>query len=175
MTELVGSPETREATTVFARGAGVFFVHKMFPGARPREFPPTGYRPTWCCSFPMLATPAPTWRTKALRLGLALGIALLLQVIGLVVAIKSIWATQLGAFSLQHYGAVRRTLYNFLDAFFQAWDTQLFPVAIWAGIHFRQLLAWRRAPVPVETVATVPPAAPKPQTNAQRRRERRRT
>jgi hypothetical protein len=39
-----------------------------------------------------------------------------------------------------YWSPAARTIYQFLDAFFQSFDTQLFPVAIWAGIHFRQLL-----------------------------------
>jgi hypothetical protein len=38
------------------------------------------------------------------------------------------------------YIRVERSLGKFTDAFFQSFDTQLFPVVIWAGVHFRQLL-----------------------------------
>jgi len=87
----------------------------------------------------MLATPAPTWGVKAKRLALALVIALALQVFDVVVTIKATYATTFaGAFS-----PFMTRVYQFLDAFVQSWDTQLFPFAIWAGIHFRQLLPAR--------------------------------
>jgi hypothetical protein len=87
----------------------------------------------------MLATPAPSWGVKARRLALALAIALALQVFDVVVSIKAAYATAFaGAFS-----PFMTRLYQFLDAFVQSWDTQLFPFVIWAGIHFRQLLPAR--------------------------------
>ena len=39
-------------------------------------------------------------------------------------------------FSAQHYGNFARTFYEFTDAFFQSFDTQLFPVAIWALVGY---------------------------------------
>jgi hypothetical protein len=147
--ELVGSAATRGATTVFARGEGIFFAHKMFPGAQPPGIPADWVQANMVLLIPlMLATPAPSMKVRIIRLVLALAAALLLQVVGLVITIKSTWASQLGHFSALHYGWLQRKAYNFLDAFFQAFDTQLFPFVIWAGIHFRQLLALRpRRPV----------------------------
>jgi hypothetical protein len=169
-TELVGGAATRGATTVVARGEGIFFTHKMFPGAHPPGIPADWVQANMVLLIPlMLATPAPSLKVRAIRLLLALGAALLLQVIGLVITIKSTWASQLGAFSAQHYTWLQRKLYNFLDAFFQAFDTQLFPFVIWAGIHFRQLLALRpRRPAPSE--APRKPAV----SRAERRRQTRR-
>jgi hypothetical protein len=101
----------------------------------------------------MLATPAPTWRVRFSRLALAFAIALALQVIDVIVGIKSFYAA-----TLQGYCSpwVAKT-YQFLDAFFQSWDTQLFPFAIWAGIHFKQLVGNRLQPdTPNEPIATPP-------------------
>ena len=89
----------------------------------------------------MLATPAPTWRARFGRLGMALRVALFLQVLDIIVAIKVFYASTFPGY----WSHTRDKVYQFLDAFFQSWDTQLFPFAIWAGIHFRQLL---RAPAP---------------------------
>ena len=142
-TELFGSEQTRLATTVFSRGDGIFFMHKVFPGYAPPGIPGDWVQANMVLLLPlMLATPAPDWRTRFVRLGIALFAAMALQVLGLVIAVKVTWASGLGAFSLAHYGATPRKFYQFADAFFQSFDTQLFPVAIWAGVHFRELLAW---------------------------------
>ena len=60
----------------------------------------------------------------------------MLQVFDVVVGIKSFYASTFpGVFK-----SFASEVYQFLDAFVQSWDTQLFPFAIWAGINFRQLL-----------------------------------
>jgi len=84
----------------------------------------------------MLATPAPTWRTRFLRFAVALLAALALQVVDVVVAIKVFYAEAFRGY----WSPWARSAYQFLDAFFQSFDTQLFPFAIWAGIHFRLLV-----------------------------------
>ncbi|MEO8604126.1 MAG: hypothetical protein ABI629_16240, partial [bacterium] len=119
----------------------------------------------------MLATPAPTWGSKAKRLGIALAVALVLQVFDVVVSIKADYAvTFAGAFS----PFMTRT-YQFCDAFVQSWDTQLFPFAIWAGIHLRQLLPARlqtAPPGPAPRPAAAAQSAPG--SRAERRRQERR-
>ena len=110
----------------------------------------------------MLATPAPTWKARFIRLGLALGVALVLQVFDVVVAIKSFYSTTFAG----TFNAFSGRLYQFLDAFVQSWDTQLFPFLIWAGIHLRQLLP--------EGLIKEPAPAPAPAgRRAQRRRQAR--
>ncbi len=153
-TELFGPPPTRAATTVFAQGRGIFFVHRMFPHLHPPGIPADWVQANMVLLIPlMLATPAPTWRARFVRLGIAVGVAMALQVIGLVVAIKSTWAWQLGGFSFEFYSNTQRTIYQFTDAFFESFDTQLFPVVIWAGVHFRQLIRWVQPKVPEPAVA----------------------
>ncbi|MDX2165925.1 MAG: hypothetical protein SF182_02635 [Deltaproteobacteria bacterium] len=117
----------------------------------------------------MLATPAPTWGVKAKRLGLALAIALVLQVFDVVVSIKASYATAFpGAFN-----PFMTRVYQFFDAFVQSWDTQLFPFVIWAGIHFRQILP-QRLLTPATGEAQRAPAAPDGLSRAERRRQIRR-
>ena len=140
-TELLGPAATRHATTVLTRGNGIFFVHRLFPGVEPPGVPADWVQANMVLLIPlMLATPAPNLKVRLGRLAGAIGIALALQVVGLVVTIKTTWASDLGEFSFLYYSAFERTLYQFLDAFFQSFDTQLFPVVIWAGIHFRGLM-----------------------------------
>ena len=176
LTELVGDEATRNATTVVVQdrgeqGVGIFFFHRLFPQQRWPGVPADWVQANMVLLIPlMLATPAPSIGVRLRRLGIALVIALLLQVFGVVVAIKSTWASVLGP---AHYGWLQRKVYNFLDAFTQAFDTQLYPFAIWAGVHFRQLVGGLRRVAPAP--APAPAAAPRPQptTKSRKRREQR--
>ncbi len=132
------------------------------------RIPPQGIPAEWVMAnlvllIPlMLATPAPSWGAKAARLALAVGIALVLQVFDVVVGIKAFYAATFpGVWS----PFMART-YQFLDAFVQSWDTQLFPFVIWAGIHLKELLPTAAGPA----TATAAPPAPR----AERRRQGRR-
>ena len=165
-TELFGTDQTRLATTVFLdrNTDGIFFTHKFFPGYMPPGVPGDWVQANIVLLVPlMLATPAPDLRTRLLRLALALALALGLQVLGLVFTIKVTWSSGLGPFSMAHYNDTQREFYGFADAFFESFDTQLFPVAIWAGIHFRPLLAW---------VQKKKEEAPPPQPRVERERRR---
>jgi len=114
----------------------------------------------------MLATPVVTWRERFVKLGLALLLAVVLQVFDVVVGIKAYYAANVrGAF-----GPIATEVYQFLDAFVQSWDTQLFPVAIWGAVNFRQLLP-ERLFAPRASEPAPRPAAPLPR--AERRRQRR--
>jgi len=114
----------------------------------------------------MLATPAATWRERFVKLAIALLIAVVLQVIDVVVGIKIYYASMFPGL----WSPFAIEMYQFLDAFFQSWDTQLFPFAIWAGVNFRQLL-------PERMFAAAPRAAAAPPsgTRAERRRLQRRS
>ena len=110
----------------------------------------------------MLATPVATWRERFGKLGLALLIALVLQVFDVVDRIKAFYAATFRGL----WGPFATKMYQFLDAFVQSWDTQLFPFVIWAGINFRQLLPERlfapggaaaRARTPAAARRTPPP------------------
>jgi len=105
----------------------------------------------------MLATPAVSYRQRFTRLGVALAIALALQVLDITMTVKALYAS----FPPAGYGALSRRVYQFADAFSEALDTQLFPFAIWAGIHLKQLLG--RAP-------RVP--APEPRKGRERKKGR---
>ncbi len=177
LTELSTDPLWRTGTTLVARGTAIFYSHRNFAAFDP-PLPPQGIPAEWVMAnlvllVPlMLATPAPSWRARFGRLAAALVVALVLQVADVVVAIKVFYAgTFRGYWSRRAYN-----VYQFLDAFFQSWDTQLFPFAIWAGIHFRQLLGSRSAaaqPCGEAPAPTGTPPPPKPPTRAQRRRAQR--
>jgi hypothetical protein len=158
-TELLISPQ-RSLTAIF------YFHRTLF---QQYQIPPQGIPAEWVMAnlvllVPlMLATPARTWRERVGKLAVALLAALVLQVADVVVGIKAFYsATFHGMWS-----AFATRIYQFLDAFFQSWDTQLFPFAIWAGVNFRQLLPERLFPSP-------PPAATAPTASrAERRRQQR--
>lgn len=97
----------------------------------------------------MLAVPAASWSQRFKRLGLALLLAVALQVVDVIVTVKSLYASYPPA----GFGNLSRRLYQFGDAFAQAFDTQLFPFAIWAGIHFRQLLGLQPVVTPTPHVS----------------------
>lgn len=171
-TEIIGDAKTRRATSVIVRdtgqGQGIFFSHRLFPQQHWPGVPADWVQANMVLLIPlMLATPAPSLPVKLKRLAIALATALLLQVVGVVVVIKSTWASVLGP---AHYGWLQRKVYHFLDAFTQAFDTQLFPFAIWAGIHFRQLVGLGRRLAPAPATA---PVAPRRAPRARRRRARR--
>jgi len=175
LAELSTDPLWHGGTTLVTRGTAIFYTHRNFAAFDP-PIPPQGIPAEWVMAnlvllVPlMLATPAPSWRARFTRLGMALGVALVLQVADVVVAIKVFYASTFrGYWSRGAYD-----FYQFLDAFFQSWDTQLFPFAIWAGIHFRQLLGSRTAAEPPSGVTRSHPSAPlppQPTTKAKRRRK----
>jgi hypothetical protein len=152
-------------------GAPIFYNHRNFaatnPQISPQHIPAEWVMANLLLLIPlMLATPAPTWRLRFSRLALAFGIALFLQVLDVIVGIKSFYATTFQGY----WSPWSAKVYQFLDAFFQSWDTQLFPFAIWAGIHFKQLIGNRlQGEAPDE-----PAAAPSGEGRAERRRKRKR-
>jgi hypothetical protein len=152
LTEISRDPNLNQATTMWVRGTGIFYVHRLFPQVHPPGIPAEWVQANLVLLIPlMLATPARSYGQRFGRLGLALGIALFLQVVDLTVTVKSFYASQLGTYSQYYYSSGARHVYQFADAFAESMDTQLFPFAIWAGIHFNQLLG---------RAGTVTPPAP---------------
>lgn len=156
----------RSPTAIF------FFQNALFParGLQPQGIPAEWVMANLVLLIPlMLATPAPTWRARFGKLGLAVFIALVLQVADVVIGIKSFYAaTFRGAWS-----PFATAVYQFLDAFVQSWDTQLFPFIIWAGVNFRQLLPERLFAAPAS--APQREARPPTESRAERRRRQRRS
>ncbi len=86
----------------------------------------------------MAATPAPSRAKKAKRIALAFGLVLAWQVLDVCLAIQFGYATQLDPGS---YSARARYVYALLTNLAMYVDTQVVPFVIWAGIHFRELVA----------------------------------
>ena len=164
LTEWSSDPNRHHVTSMWVRGTAIFYAHRLFPTLHPPGIPAEWVQANLVLLIPlMLATPAASYRQRFARLGLALGIALVVQVLDIAVTVKSFYAGEFGPY--MQYGATRRWLYQFADAFTESMDTQLFPFAIWAGIHFNQLLG---RPRPVAPVAA-PPPTPRTTRAAKRR------
>jgi hypothetical protein len=147
----------------------IFFHHTGFErlGISPQGIPAEWVMANLVLLLPlMLATPAPSWRVRLTRLAIAFVAALCLQVVDVMLAVKSFCAEAL------HWGPLTTRFYKAFDAFFQSWDTQMFPFAIWAGVHFRELIGMRLgASQPAEEKAPVA-AATAPPRAARRRKKR---
>lgn len=145
LTEISSDANLHRISEVWVEGTGIFYRNRLFPELRPPGIPAEWVQANLVLLIPlMLATPAPTWASKAKRFTLAIVLALVLQVLDLVLTIKAFHAFDLPNSHLA-YGNLQREVYGFADAFAQSMDTQLFPFVIWAGIHFRQLIG-RPAP-----------------------------
>lgn len=157
--ETSSDPNLHRVSEVRVDGGGIVYRNRLFPEVQPPPIPADWVQANLVLLIPlMLATPAATWRRKGARLALALAIAVGLQVVGVALTIKAFQAFDLEAYSYHYYGDLERSIYGFADAFAQSMDTQLFPVVIWAGIHFRQLFRFpvevakpRRGPKPKRT------------------------
>jgi hypothetical protein len=170
LSELSFDPVWRTGTTILTKGTGIYYTHRNFPAG----IEPQGIPGDWIMANVvllvalMLATPAPTWRARAGRFVLALVLVLVLQVVDIVVAIKVAYA---GLF-YGYWSVWARKTYQFVDAFFQSFDTQLFPFAIWAGIHFRELIALGK-PASTDECAPERTKGEKSAPRTERRREKR--
>jgi len=171
LTEISSDPNLSQVTEMGVRETSegrpaIYYRNRLFPQVE------DGIAAEWLQAglvllIPlMLATPARSHAQRIGRLGLALGIWVVLQVLDITVTVKFFYATQLGQYSGAYYSNTARFLYGFANAFTQAMDAALFPFAIWAGIHFKQLLG-RDQPLPAApgapaAVAQTPPPKPVP-------------
>jgi len=156
--ETSSDPNLHRVSEVRVDGGGIFYKNRLFPEWQPPAIPAEWVQANLVLLIPlMLATPAVTWGRKAKRMALALTIALALQVVDIVMTIKAFHAYDLEAYSYHYYSDFERSIYGFADAFAQSMDAQLFPFAIWAGIHFRQLIQ----PQAPQAVATKPNTTPR--------------
>lgn len=173
LSEFSLDPDWSHGTTLLRsprHPTGIFYQHPQFERL-PTPLPPQGIPAEWVMAnlvllVPlMLATPAPSWRKRFTRLALALAIALVVQVVDVVIAIKAFYSSVF----TQHWGDFSRQVWGMLDAFVQGFDTQLFPFVIWAGIHFRELVGSNDATAPAHAPARAA-AGTAEATRAERRR-----
>ncbi|GBD25093.1 hypothetical protein HRbin30_00408 [bacterium HR30] len=127
-------------THVWSAGTTLFFWPR---GYQPPNTPPSIaaewiHANTILLLALMVATPASTWSAKIKRSALAFLFVLLWQVLDVTLAIQFGYATQLDPHSYTASTRYRLALFTNLAMYL---DTQIVPFMIWAGIHFRQLLA----------------------------------
>ena len=163
LTESSSDPNLYHVTIMRVQGTSIFFQHRLFPQVHLNAIEGDWVQANLVLLIPlMLATPAPTYRKRFARLALALALAFVLQVLDLVVTVKAIYAHALGSYSAHYYSGAARTLYGFAYAFTYAMDNQLFPFAIWAGIHFNQLVGRQPPAAPAAAVPGTSSPAPGP-------------
>jgi len=162
LTEISGDPQLNQVTEMEVRQTtegrpGIMYRHRLFP-EKIQGIPAEWVQANMVLLIPlMLAIPAVSYRQRWMRLGVALSIAIIVQVLDISVTVKSFYAHELGVYSYYYYSPWLRRVYQFGDSFVQGMDTQLFPFAIWAGVHFNQLLG--RRPAAATPVQQTPPAA----------------
>ena len=87
-----------------------------------------------------LAVPRVPWRRKLENLGWAVLITIFFDILLIFFYVKFVYATQLGAWSLEHYGAFSRNFWglgkHLLDLPFKF----SLPVLLWAGFYFNDLM-----------------------------------
>ncbi len=160
LTEFSRDPHWHQVTQIWVKGTAIFYAHRLL-AMEPQGIPAEWVQANLVLLIPlMLATPARSYKERFGRLGLALVIALALQVLDIAVTVKSFYASQVGG-----YSDLARWWYQLGDAFAESMDTQLFPFAIWAGIHFNQLLG--RTPN-----SAAPAASPPAQGHVSRRKRK---
>lgn len=90
-----------------------------------------------------LAVPEVPWRRRLGNLGWALLISVFFHIALVFFWVKFAYATQLGSWSLEHYGAFARNFFglgkHLLDLPFKL----AFPLVLWAGFYYRLLLPER--------------------------------
>jgi len=127
-------------TVVWSEGTSLFF----WPRGIPLPHRPPAIAAEWIQANSILllalmaATPAPDRTSKAKRLAVAVGLLLAWQLCDILLAIKFGYATQLDPTA---YTERARYFYAFATNLAMYVDTQIIPFAIWAGIHFRELVA----------------------------------
>ncbi len=94
-----------------------------------------------------LAMPRPWSRPQAERLVMGWCVLLGLQTLNLVFHVKFIYATALGDWSLQHYSAVSRNIYGFLQYFTDLPGRFASPFLIWIGFNWDQVMGMISADV----------------------------
>jgi len=100
-----------------------------------------------------LGTPGPTWRKRLADLGTALVITAFFHIALVVFWVQFTYATQLGAWSAEHYGAVARNVWGLGKHVLDLPIKLAFPLILWAAFYLDRLL-----PAPSTKGSHQPPA-----------------
>jgi hypothetical protein len=84
-----------------------------------------------------LGVPGIPWREKLGNLGVALLVAVFFHLFLLLFLVKSVYATELGAWSLTHYGPFARNAYGLAEHLFDLPFKLALPLVLWAAFYLR--------------------------------------
>jgi len=104
-----------------------------------------------------LALPRPWSRRQLQRLLMGWSVLLLSQSLNLAFHVKFLYASGLGEWSLQHYSAVARNAYGYLQYFTDLPGRFAFPFLIWLGFNWDEVMALLAAPVETDGRARTEP------------------
>ena len=90
-----------------------------------------------------LAVPGISWRERLAALGWALLAAFGYHLLLVLFWVKFVYATQLGAWSVEHYGPFARNFWGLGKHLLDLPLKLAFPFALWAAFHVRRLLPRR--------------------------------
>jgi hypothetical protein len=95
-----------------------------------------------------LAVPRVPWRERLGHLGWALLVTVFFDIFVVFSKVKVAYATQLGNWSLEHYGPLARNAWGLLHHLLDLPFKLALPFALWAAFYLPLLLTSREAPAP---------------------------
>jgi hypothetical protein len=87
-----------------------------------------------------LAVPGVPWRERLSNLGVALVVTALFHLVLVLFWVKFVYATQLGDWSLEHYGALARNFWGLGKHLLDLPVKLALPLLLWAGFYVDRLL-----------------------------------
>lgn len=91
-----------------------------------------------------LATPGVRMKVRLAHLGWALLIAVCFHILDLFLWVKFVYATQLGSWSAEHYGAFAQNFWGMAKHAFDLPFKLALPLVLWAAFYIRELLPAER-------------------------------
>jgi hypothetical protein len=86
-----------------------------------------------------LGVPGVAWRRRLTNLGWAVLVAVFFHIVDLFFWVKFVYATQLGSWSAQHYGAFAQNFWGLGKHLFDMPFKLALPLALWLAVYFREL------------------------------------
>lgn len=93
-----------------------------------------------------LAVPGIGWRKRLENLGWAVLISVFFHIVSLFFRVKFVYATQLGAWSIEHYGSLGRNFWGLSSHLLEVPFKFALPFVLWAAFYVRLLLPDRGGP-----------------------------
>lgn len=96
--------------------------------------------PTILLGALFLAVPGVRWQERLSNLGVALVVTAVFHVVLVLFWVKFVYATQLGGWSLEHYGAFARNFWGLGKHLLDLPVKLALPLLLWAGVYLDRLL-----------------------------------